>query len=174
MTAPPLLLCTTKISVCFLCSDPVHGPQNVNVVDVRARQLTIQWETFGYAVTRCHSYNLTVSICVFNLSPTTSKQFIQYFWSFFLNYEASFIWFIWYIVLFQALKLLQYYNKKLQSTNISNPFHILSNILIKKKRFLKMTKRWCHLSVSGNEMFVKTWENHQFWFFDYCILNNWE
>lgn len=41
-------------------SDPVHGPQNVNVVDVRARQLTVQWETFGYAVTRCHSYNLTV------------------------------------------------------------------------------------------------------------------
>uniref|UniRef100_A0A8C5HCK0 protein-tyrosine-phosphatase n=1 Tax=Gouania willdenowi TaxID=441366 RepID=A0A8C5HCK0_GOUWI len=26
----------------------------------QARQLTIQWETFGYAVTRCHSYNLTV------------------------------------------------------------------------------------------------------------------
>uniref|UniRef100_A0A7N8XUZ9 protein-tyrosine-phosphatase n=1 Tax=Mastacembelus armatus TaxID=205130 RepID=A0A7N8XUZ9_9TELE len=43
------------------CADPVHGPQNVNVVDVRARQLTIQWETFGYAVTRCHSYNLTTS-----------------------------------------------------------------------------------------------------------------
>lgn len=43
-----------------LSSDPVHGPQNVNVVDVRARQLTVQWETFGYAVTRCHSYNLTV------------------------------------------------------------------------------------------------------------------
>lgn len=40
--------------------DPVHGPHNVNVVDVRARQLTIQWETFGYDVTRCHSYNLTV------------------------------------------------------------------------------------------------------------------
>uniref|UniRef100_A0AAQ4RCF2 Protein tyrosine phosphatase receptor type T n=1 Tax=Gasterosteus aculeatus aculeatus TaxID=481459 RepID=A0AAQ4RCF2_GASAC len=34
------------------CADPVHGPQSVNVVDVRARQLTIQWETFGYAVTR--------------------------------------------------------------------------------------------------------------------------
>uniref|UniRef100_A0A667XVA8 protein-tyrosine-phosphatase n=1 Tax=Myripristis murdjan TaxID=586833 RepID=A0A667XVA8_9TELE len=42
------------------CADPVHGPQNVNVVDIRARQLTLQWETFGYAVTRCHSYNLTV------------------------------------------------------------------------------------------------------------------
>uniref|UniRef100_A0AAX7SXM9 protein-tyrosine-phosphatase n=1 Tax=Astatotilapia calliptera TaxID=8154 RepID=A0AAX7SXM9_ASTCA len=44
------------------CADPVHGPQNVNVVDVRARQLTVQWETFGYAVTRCHSYNLTVKL----------------------------------------------------------------------------------------------------------------
>uniref|UniRef100_A0AAQ6AJL1 protein-tyrosine-phosphatase n=1 Tax=Amphiprion ocellaris TaxID=80972 RepID=A0AAQ6AJL1_AMPOC len=49
------------------CADPVHGPQNVNVVDVRARQLTIQWETFGYAVTRCHSYNLTVRTAVQNL-----------------------------------------------------------------------------------------------------------
>lgn len=48
------------VSVILSPSDPVHGPQNVNVVDVRARQLTIQWETFGYAVTRCHSYNLTV------------------------------------------------------------------------------------------------------------------
>ncbi|KAL3978536.1 cyclin-dependent kinase 1 [Sarotherodon galilaeus] len=50
------------------CADPVHGPQNVNVVDVRARQLTVQWETFGYAVTRCHSYNLTVSTTI-NYSP---------------------------------------------------------------------------------------------------------
>uniref|UniRef100_A0A674PPU4 Receptor-type tyrosine-protein phosphatase kappa n=1 Tax=Takifugu rubripes TaxID=31033 RepID=A0A674PPU4_TAKRU len=50
----PPLITRTK------CADPVQGPQNVNVVDVRARQLTIQWETFGYAVTRCHAYNLTV------------------------------------------------------------------------------------------------------------------
>ena len=47
----------------------MHGPQNVNVVDVRARQLTIQWETFGYAVTRCHSYNLTVSMAGNELGP---------------------------------------------------------------------------------------------------------
>ncbi|XP_056884839.1 receptor-type tyrosine-protein phosphatase T isoform X6 [Takifugu flavidus] len=50
----PPLITRTK------CADPVQGPQNVNVVDVRARQLTIQWETFGYAVTRCHAYNLTL------------------------------------------------------------------------------------------------------------------
>ncbi|XP_077434554.1 receptor-type tyrosine-protein phosphatase T isoform X2 [Vanacampus margaritifer] len=60
------------------CADPVHGPQNVNVVDVRARLLTIQWETFGYAVTRCHSYNLTVQYrYVFNQQEFASEEPIQ-------------------------------------------------------------------------------------------------
>uniref|UniRef100_A0A4W3JC04 protein-tyrosine-phosphatase n=1 Tax=Callorhinchus milii TaxID=7868 RepID=A0A4W3JC04_CALMI len=55
-TGPPGPPLTTRTK----CADPVHGPQSVAVVDVRSRQLTIHWETFGYAVTRCHSYNLTV------------------------------------------------------------------------------------------------------------------
>ncbi|XP_069571427.1 receptor-type tyrosine-protein phosphatase T isoform X5 [Brachyistius frenatus] len=60
------------------CADPVHGPQSVNVVDVRARQLTIQWETFGYAVTRCHSYNLTVQYqYVFNQQEFAAEELIQ-------------------------------------------------------------------------------------------------
>ncbi|XP_061688009.1 receptor-type tyrosine-protein phosphatase T isoform X2 [Syngnathoides biaculeatus] len=60
------------------CADPVHGPQNVNVVDVRARLLTIQWETFGYAVTRCHSYNLTVQYrYVFNQREFASEELIR-------------------------------------------------------------------------------------------------
>uniref|UniRef100_A0A8C6UE47 protein-tyrosine-phosphatase n=1 Tax=Neogobius melanostomus TaxID=47308 RepID=A0A8C6UE47_9GOBI len=58
--------------------DPVHGPQSVNVVDVRARQLTVQWETFGYAVTRCHSYNLTVQYqYVFNQQEFAAEELIQ-------------------------------------------------------------------------------------------------
>ncbi|KAM9759318.1 LOW QUALITY PROTEIN: receptor-type tyrosine-protein phosphatase T [Menidia menidia] len=60
------------------CADPVHGPQSVNVVDVRARQLTVQWETFGYAVTRCHSYNLTVQYrYVFNQQEFSAEELIQ-------------------------------------------------------------------------------------------------
>uniref|UniRef100_A0A3Q2YX20 Receptor-type tyrosine-protein phosphatase kappa n=1 Tax=Hippocampus comes TaxID=109280 RepID=A0A3Q2YX20_HIPCM len=60
------------------CADPVHGPQNVKVVDVRARLLTIQWETFGYAVTRCHSYNLTVQYqYAFNQQEFASEELIQ-------------------------------------------------------------------------------------------------
>ncbi|KAI2663861.1 Receptor-type tyrosine-protein phosphatase T [Labeo rohita] len=57
--------------------DPVNGPQNVNVVDIRARQLTLQWETFGYAVTRCHSFNLTVQYqYVFNQQEFAAEELI--------------------------------------------------------------------------------------------------
>ncbi|XP_049590190.1 receptor-type tyrosine-protein phosphatase T isoform X3 [Syngnathus scovelli] len=60
------------------CADPVQGPQKVNVVDVHARSLTIQWETFGYAVTRCHSYNLTVHYrYTFNQREFASQELIQ-------------------------------------------------------------------------------------------------
>ncbi|KAM4612668.1 LOW QUALITY PROTEIN: receptor-type tyrosine-protein phosphatase T [Polymixia lowei] len=60
------------------CADPVHGPQSVIVVDIRARQLTLQWETFGYAVTRCHSYNLTVQYqYVFNQQEFSAEELIQ-------------------------------------------------------------------------------------------------
>ncbi|XP_048872095.1 receptor-type tyrosine-protein phosphatase mu-like isoform X1 [Brienomyrus brachyistius] len=42
------------------CADPMHGPRNLEVVDINSRQITVRWEPFGYNVTRCHSYNLTV------------------------------------------------------------------------------------------------------------------
>uniref|UniRef100_A0ACB8F633 Uncharacterized protein n=1 Tax=Sphaerodactylus townsendi TaxID=933632 RepID=A0ACB8F633_9SAUR len=58
--------------------NPVHGPQNVEVVDIRSRQLTLQWEPFGYAVTRCHSYNLTVYYhYVFNQQKYEAEELIQ-------------------------------------------------------------------------------------------------
>ncbi|KAL7985506.1 hypothetical protein Chor_004076, partial [Crotalus horridus] len=57
---------------------PVHGPQNVEVVDIRSRQLTLQWEPFGYAVTRCHSYNLTVHYqYIFNQQKYEAEELIQ-------------------------------------------------------------------------------------------------
>uniref|UniRef100_A0A8C3QZ20 protein-tyrosine-phosphatase n=1 Tax=Cyanoderma ruficeps TaxID=181631 RepID=A0A8C3QZ20_9PASS len=73
-TGPPGPPLTTRTK----CADPVHGPQNVEVVDIRARQLTLQWEPFGYAVTRCHSYNLTVHYqYVFNQQKFEAEELIQ-------------------------------------------------------------------------------------------------
>uniref|UniRef100_A0A8B9KP35 protein-tyrosine-phosphatase n=1 Tax=Astyanax mexicanus TaxID=7994 RepID=A0A8B9KP35_ASTMX len=42
------------------CAEPMHGPRQLKVVDIKARQVTIRWEPFGYNVTRCHNYSLTV------------------------------------------------------------------------------------------------------------------
>uniref|UniRef100_A0A671NYN0 Receptor-type tyrosine-protein phosphatase kappa n=1 Tax=Sinocyclocheilus anshuiensis TaxID=1608454 RepID=A0A671NYN0_9TELE len=50
----PLLRARTK------CADPMHGPRWLQVVDIKSKQLTVRWEPFGYNVTRCYSYNLTV------------------------------------------------------------------------------------------------------------------
>ncbi|XP_073930894.1 receptor-type tyrosine-protein phosphatase T isoform X11 [Castor canadensis] len=73
-TGPPGPPLTTRTK----CADPVHGPQNVEIVDIRARQLTLQWEPFGYAVTRCHRYNLTVQYqYVFNQQQYEAEEVIQ-------------------------------------------------------------------------------------------------
>uniref|UniRef100_A0A8C6VCR2 protein-tyrosine-phosphatase n=1 Tax=Naja naja TaxID=35670 RepID=A0A8C6VCR2_NAJNA len=49
---------------CFSFTDPVHGPQN--------------WEPFGYVVTRCHSYNLTVHYqYIFNQQKYEAEELIQ-------------------------------------------------------------------------------------------------
>ncbi|XP_048858089.1 receptor-type tyrosine-protein phosphatase mu-like isoform X6 [Brienomyrus brachyistius] len=42
------------------CAKPMHGPKKLEVVDIQSKQVTLRWEVFGYNVTRCHSYNLTV------------------------------------------------------------------------------------------------------------------
>uniref|UniRef100_A0A9J8ABE2 protein-tyrosine-phosphatase n=1 Tax=Cyprinus carpio carpio TaxID=630221 RepID=A0A9J8ABE2_CYPCA len=42
------------------CAEPMHGPRQLKVVDIKARQVTLRWEPFGYNVTRCHNYSLTV------------------------------------------------------------------------------------------------------------------
>lgn len=41
-------------------TEPMHGPQRLEVVDIQSKQVTVRWESLGYNVTRCYSYNLTV------------------------------------------------------------------------------------------------------------------
>ncbi|XP_056326044.1 receptor-type tyrosine-protein phosphatase mu-like [Danio aesculapii] len=42
------------------CAEPMHGPRQLQVVDVGSRQVTLRWEPLGYNVTRCHNYSLRV------------------------------------------------------------------------------------------------------------------
>ncbi|XP_057182900.1 receptor-type tyrosine-protein phosphatase mu-like, partial [Triplophysa rosa] len=39
---------------------PMHGPRRLQVIDIKSKQFTVRWEPFGYNVTRCHNYSLTV------------------------------------------------------------------------------------------------------------------
>ena len=71
------MACSEPRVLCVCLADPVHGPQNVEIVDIRARQLTLQWEPFGYAVTRCHSYNLTVQYEAEELIQTSSHYTLR-------------------------------------------------------------------------------------------------
>lgn len=45
---------------CSCVSDPMHGPRRLQVIDIKSKQFTVRWEPFGYNVTRCHNYSLTV------------------------------------------------------------------------------------------------------------------
>ena len=38
----------------------MHGPRRLEVLDIKSKQITVRWEPFGYNVTRCYSYNLTL------------------------------------------------------------------------------------------------------------------
>ncbi|KAM4605989.1 receptor-type tyrosine-protein phosphatase mu-like [Polymixia lowei] len=42
------------------CADPMHGPRRLEVFDIQSKQVTVRWEPFGYNVTRCYNYNLTL------------------------------------------------------------------------------------------------------------------
>ncbi|KAM9775335.1 receptor-type tyrosine-protein phosphatase mu-like isoform 1-T1 [Syngnathus typhle] len=42
------------------CAEPLHGPRGLQVAAVRAKEVTLRWDSLGYGVTRCHSYNVTL------------------------------------------------------------------------------------------------------------------
>ncbi|CAL8292346.1 unnamed protein product [Lota lota] len=60
------------------CADPMQGPQHLEVVEVQSKQLTVHWEPFGYNVTRCYSYNLTVHYRYRPVGGATSREEVCY------------------------------------------------------------------------------------------------
>ncbi|XP_034415828.1 receptor-type tyrosine-protein phosphatase mu-like isoform X6 [Cyclopterus lumpus] len=58
------------------CADPMHGPRRLEVMDIQSKQVTLRWEPFGYNVTRCHSYNLTVQYR-YKPAGTASRELVK-------------------------------------------------------------------------------------------------
>ncbi|XP_053717172.1 receptor-type tyrosine-protein phosphatase mu-like isoform X2 [Synchiropus splendidus] len=53
------------------CAEPLHGPRHLQVVDTQSKEVTLQWEPFGYNVTRCHTFNLSVQ---FSYTPAGAAR----------------------------------------------------------------------------------------------------
>ncbi|XP_061418301.1 receptor-type tyrosine-protein phosphatase kappa-like isoform X3 [Lethenteron reissneri] len=49
----PPLIARTK------CAEPTRAPGQLEVYNVKPRQLSVEWEALGYNVTRCYRYNIT-------------------------------------------------------------------------------------------------------------------
>ncbi|XP_064195940.1 receptor-type tyrosine-protein phosphatase U isoform X1 [Anguilla rostrata] len=43
------------------CAEPMRALRGLSAVEIQSRQLTLQWETLAYNLTRCHTYS--VSLC---------------------------------------------------------------------------------------------------------------
>ncbi|TSP09129.1 Receptor-type tyrosine-protein phosphatase mu [Bagarius yarrelli] len=48
------------------------------VVDIKARQVTLHWESFGYNVTRCHNYSLTVEYSARGTGKEHTREEVTY------------------------------------------------------------------------------------------------
>ncbi|GAA6073401.1 receptor-type tyrosine-protein phosphatase mu-like isoform X1 [Tachysurus ichikawai] len=56
----------------------MHGPRELKVVDIKARQVTLRWEPFGYNVTRCHNYSLTVEYSARGTGKDETREEVTY------------------------------------------------------------------------------------------------
>ncbi|TKS76269.1 Receptor-type tyrosine-protein phosphatase kappa [Collichthys lucidus] len=50
----PPLITRTK------CAEPMRTPKRLKIAETRARLIAVDWESLGYNITRCHTFNVTI------------------------------------------------------------------------------------------------------------------
>ncbi|XP_036397793.1 receptor-type tyrosine-protein phosphatase kappa-like [Megalops cyprinoides] len=50
----PPLITRTK------CAEPMRTPKSLKIAETQARFIVVDWESLGYNITRCHTFNLTI------------------------------------------------------------------------------------------------------------------
>lgn len=43
---------------CFL--EPMRTPKTLKIAEIQARHIAVDWESLGYNITRCHTFNVTI------------------------------------------------------------------------------------------------------------------
>uniref|UniRef100_A0A665W949 protein-tyrosine-phosphatase n=1 Tax=Echeneis naucrates TaxID=173247 RepID=A0A665W949_ECHNA len=52
----PPLITRTK------CAEPMRTPKRLKIAETRSRLIAVDWESLGYNITRCHTFNVTIYI----------------------------------------------------------------------------------------------------------------
>ncbi|KAJ8377526.1 hypothetical protein AAFF_G00256220 [Aldrovandia affinis] len=42
------------------CAEPMRTPKSVKIAETQARFIAVDWESLGYNITRCHTFNVTI------------------------------------------------------------------------------------------------------------------
>ncbi|XP_064162884.1 receptor-type tyrosine-protein phosphatase kappa-like isoform X1 [Anguilla rostrata] len=50
----PALITRTK------CAEPMRTPKSVKIAETQSRFIAVDWESLGYNITRCHTFNVTI------------------------------------------------------------------------------------------------------------------
>ncbi|XP_078505030.1 receptor-type tyrosine-protein phosphatase kappa isoform X4 [Lissotriton helveticus] len=52
--AGPPLITRTK------CAEPMRTPKTLKIAEIKSRLIAVDWESLGYNITRCHTFNVTI------------------------------------------------------------------------------------------------------------------
>lgn len=52
-SGPPLITRTK-------CAEPMRTPRSLKIAEIQARLIAVDWESLGYNITRCHTFNVTI------------------------------------------------------------------------------------------------------------------
>ncbi|XP_030637073.1 receptor-type tyrosine-protein phosphatase kappa [Chanos chanos] len=56
----PALITRTK------CAEPMRTPKSLKIAETQARFIAVDWESLGYNITRCHTFNVTICYHYYN------------------------------------------------------------------------------------------------------------
>lgn len=48
-----------RVLLCF-SAEPMRTPKRLKIAETRARLIAVDWESLGYNITRCHTFNVTI------------------------------------------------------------------------------------------------------------------
>lgn len=54
-------LCFTSFHyVLLFFAEPMRTPKRLKIAETRSRLIAVDWESLGYNITRCHTFNVTI------------------------------------------------------------------------------------------------------------------